>query len=361
VNAAREFSGEVAVTTPLRAGRPSQLGATFDGSGVNFALFSEHATQVELCLFDSPEASSEAQRITLPEKTDQVWHGYLPEIRPGQIYGYRVHGPHDPARGHRFNPRKVLLDPYAKAIARELRWDDAVLASEHDTAHCAPLARVVDTAFHWNGDKPPRTPWHETVVYELHVKGFTKQHPDVPEKLRGTYAGLASPAAVAHLQELGVTAVELLPVHYHIDEHFLAQRGRVNYWGYNTLGFLAPDPRYAASGPEGAVAEFQAMVRRLHPSASRSFSTSFTITPPRATSTAPRSRSRASTTPRITASRRPRALRRFHRLRQFAQCRAPAHAPAHYGFAAPLGARNARRWLPLRSRQCARPRAVGSR
>jgi isoamylase len=247
-------------------GRSSPLGASFDGSGVNFALFSEHATQVELCLFDSPDATNEWQRITLPEKTDQVWHGYVPDLRPGQIYGYRVHGPHDPARGHRFNPRKVLLDPYAKAIARELRWDDAVLDPERDTAHGAPLARVVDTAFQRNGEKAPRTPWHETVVYELHVKGFTKQHPGVPEDLRGTYASLASPAAIEHLRELGVTAVELLPVHYHIDEHFLVQRGRVNYWGYNTLGFFAPDPRYSASGPEGAVPEFQAMVRRLHAS-----------------------------------------------------------------------------------------------
>jgi isoamylase len=231
---------------------------------VNFALFSEHATKVELCLFDSPDARRETHCIALPEKSDQVWHGYLPEARPGLIYGYRVHGPCEPARGHRFNPRKVLLDPYAKCIARELHWDDAVLGPERDTAHCAPLARVVDTAFDWKGDKLLRTPLHETVIYELHVKGFTKQHPDVPEKLRGTYAGLASPAAIDHLRRLGVTAVELLPVHYHIDEAFLASRGRVNYWGYNTLGFLAPDPRYAASGPEGAVTEFQEMVRQLH-------------------------------------------------------------------------------------------------
>jgi len=245
-------------------GRPSPLGATFDGNGVNFALFSEHATRVELCLFDSPDAPGETQRIALPERTAQVWHGYLPDVRAGQIYGYRVHGPHDPALGHRFNPRKVLLDPYARSIARELRWDETVLALDGDTAHCAPLAQVVEPTFRWNGDPPLRIPWHDTVVYEVHVKGFTKLHPDVPENLRGTYAGLATPAAVDHLRELGVTAVELLPVHYHIDEHFLVERGRVNYWGYNTLGFFAPDPRYAASGPEGAVAEFQAMVRRLH-------------------------------------------------------------------------------------------------
>jgi isoamylase len=258
-------SGHLAAgTARVWPGRSSPLGATFDGSGVNFALFSEHATKVELCLFSSPDAHCETLRMTLPEKTDQVWHGYLADARPGQIYGYRVHGPHEPSRGHRFNPRKVLLDPYAKAIARDLLWDDAVLDPERDTAHCAPLACVVSTAFPWNGEEPLRTPWHETVVYELHVKGFTQQHPDVPEKLRGTYAGLASPAALDHLGKLGVTAVELLPAHYHIDEHFLASRGRVNYWGYNTLGFFSPDPRYAASGPEGAVAEFQAMVRGLH-------------------------------------------------------------------------------------------------
>lgn len=251
---------------PLRVwlGRPFPLGATFDGAGVNFAIFSEHATKVELCLFDSPDASAEALRIPLPEQTNHVWHGYLPDVRPGHIYGFRVHGPHDPARGHLFNPCKMLLDAYAKAIARPLHWEPAVQAWECDTAHCAPLASVVDPSDDWEGDSRPRTPWHETVVYETHVKGFTKQHPGVPEALRGTYAGLASPAAIEHLLLLGVTAVELLPVHYHLDEQFLVERDRVNYWGYNTLGFLAPDPRYAASGPDGAVREFQAMVRALH-------------------------------------------------------------------------------------------------
>ena len=245
-------------------GRPSPLGAVWDGAGVNFALFSENATRVELCLFDSPEANTESYRVALPEKTHQIWHGYLPDLRPGQIYGYRVHGPNEPSRGHRFNPRKVLLDPYAKVIARDLVWDDAVLDPEHDTAAFAPLARVADLAFPWIEDHPPRTPWHETVIYELHVKGFTQQHPGIPEKLRGTYAGLASLVAIDHFRKLGVTAIELLPVHYHIDEHFLVARGRSNYWGYNTLGYLAPDPRYAASGPNGAVREFQEMVHHLH-------------------------------------------------------------------------------------------------
>jgi glycogen operon protein len=245
-------------------GSPSPLGATLNSRGVNFSLFSEHATKVELCFFDAPDATVESQRIALREKTNQVWHGCLPNVKPGQVYGYRVHGPHDPAGGHRFDSRKVLLDPYAKAIARDLRWDDAVLKPECDSAPFAPLARVVGSTFKWGRDRAPHTPWHETIVYELHVKGFTKQHPKVPEHLRGTYAGLASPAAIDHLRKLGVTAVELLPVHYHVDERFLIDKGLVNYWGYNTLGFFAPDPRYAASGPDGAVQEFKAMVRSLH-------------------------------------------------------------------------------------------------
>jgi isoamylase len=210
-------------------GYSSPLGSTCKNNGVNFALFSENATKIELCLFDSPDSSAESVRIPLPEKTNQVWHGFFPTLKAGQIYGYRVHGPDDPANGQRFNPRKILLDPYAKLIARDLRWDRAILDPECDTAPFAPLARVVDNQFHWGADRSPRRPWHETVLYELHVKGFTKQHPDIPENLRGTYAGLASPAAIRHLHELGITAVELLPVHYHIDEPFLLERGRVNY------------------------------------------------------------------------------------------------------------------------------------
>jgi len=245
-------------------GRSSPLGATVEDVGVNFAIFAENATKVELCLFESPDAAAESQRIALPEKTNQVWHGSLPDARPGQVYGYRVHGPDDPARGHRFNPRKILLDPYAKAIARDLRWVDAVRNPEGDTAPFAPLASVADTSFEWGDDHAPRTPWHDTIVYEVHVKGFTKQKPKVPESLRGTYAGLASSAAIDYLRKLGLTAVELLPVHYHIDEPVLIEKGLVNYWGYNTLGFFAPDPRYAASGPQGAVREFKEMVHQLH-------------------------------------------------------------------------------------------------
>jgi glycogen operon protein len=218
---------------------------------------------------------AESHRIALPETTDHVWHGYLPEAEPGLLYGYRVHGPYDPARGHRFNPNKILLDPYAKAIGRDLHWDAAVYGypfssgddtafDEQDSAPHAPLARVTETAFDWGEDQPPRIPWHDTVVYEVHVKGFTRLHPDVPENLRGTYAGLASPAAIDHLRQLGVTALELMPVHYHLDDQFLVEKGRVNYWGYNTLGYFAPDPRYAAAGTWGAAREFKSMVRRLH-------------------------------------------------------------------------------------------------
>src|SRR5688500_18529764 len=219
-------------------GAPYPLGATWDGGGVNFALFSEHATAVELCLFDSPDATVESVTIPLTEQTDMVWHGYLPDIRPGQLYGYRVHGPHDPAAGHRFNRRKVLLDPYAGVIGREARWHPSLFGYPHDgsTEDCdqqdsapyAPLAAVIDASFTWGDDRPPRTPWHETVIYELHVKGFSKLNPQVPEPLRGTYLGLASEAGISHLKALGVTAVELMPVHHHLDEARLWEIGRAS-------------------------------------------------------------------------------------------------------------------------------------
>jgi isoamylase len=245
-------------------GKPAPLGATWDGHGVNFALFSENATRVELCLFDSPDSPREARRIALPEKTNQVWHGYLHGAHPGLVYGYRVHGPDNPAAGLRFDPSKILLDPYAKSIARPFEWSPPILEPGTDTSARAPLARVIDPAFHWNGTPPPDTPWHDTVLYELHVKGFTRQHPEVPENLRGTYAGLACDAPISHLQSLGVTAVELMPVHFHAVEKHLADRGLSNFWGYNTLGYFAPDPRYSSSGPENAVDEFKEMVRTLH-------------------------------------------------------------------------------------------------
>ncbi|HUT91394.1 MAG TPA: glycogen debranching protein GlgX [Thermoguttaceae bacterium] len=260
-------------------GESYPLGATWDGAGVNFAVFSEHATQVELCLFDSVRAKREALRIPLPEQTDQVWHGYFPDLKPGRLYGFRVHGPYEPNEGHRFNASKVLLDPYAKAIGREVRWAEEMFGyrigdpaedlsqDDRDNAACAPLAAVVDPAFTWGDDRPPRTPWHKTVFYEAHVKGFTKLHPEIPPKLRGTYAGMASEAAIAHLKKLGISALELMPVHHFLQDRRLVDHGLANYWGYNTLAFFAPEPRYASVRSRGgAVREFKQMVRTLHSS-----------------------------------------------------------------------------------------------
>ena len=262
--------------TRIWPGQPYPLGPSWDGSGTNFAIFSEHATQVDLCLFDSVRSKREAVRIPLPEQTDMVWHGYLPDVKPGQLYGYRVHGPYEPQAGHRFNPHKVILDPYAKAIMRKTNWSDAMFGyrigdpaedlsfDERDSAAFAPLGTVINPAFSWGNDRHPRTPWHHTVVYELHVKGFTFKHPEVPEKLRGTYAGLGSEPVIRHLKKLGVTAVELLPVHHHADDRHLVANNLVNYWGYNTLAFFAPDMRYSSRGGAGAVREFKTMVRALH-------------------------------------------------------------------------------------------------
>jgi isoamylase len=253
-------------------GSPYPLGTTWDGEGVNFALFSEHAERVELCLFDA-YGRRQLARIDVRWQTDQVWHCYLPEARPGLLYGYRVHGPYDPANGHRFNPHKLLLDPYAKAFSGQIRWSDALFGyrvgdkhedlsvDNRDSAHGMPKCRVVDTAFTWGDDKPLKTPWHNTVIYELHVKGFTQQHPEVPPELRGTYAGLATSPVVEYLKRLGVTAVELMPVHACIDDRHLVERGLRNYWGYNSIGFFAPDMRYCASG---RVSEFKTMVKTFH-------------------------------------------------------------------------------------------------
>jgi glycogen operon protein len=244
---------------------------------VNFALFSEHATGVELCLFDPADPARETERLSVRERTDQVWHVYLPEARPGLLYAYRVHGPWEPAAGHRFNPAKALLDPYARAIAGSVRWHEALfdhhggdpaealVPDDRDSAPYLPKCVVADPAFAWGDDRAPQTPWHKTVIYEVHVKGFTARHSDIPRELRGTYAGLASPAAVAHLQRLGITAVELLPVHYSVTEQRLAERGLSNYWGYNSIGYFAPDTRFASGSHRGQqVAEFKAMVKTLH-------------------------------------------------------------------------------------------------
>jgi len=257
-------------------GSPSPLGATWDGAGVNFALFSEHATSVQLCLFPAADATMEHVCVPLGWRTDRIWHAYLPDARPGMFYGYRVFGPWDPSRGHRFNPSKILLDPYARIIGRPLTWHPSLFGyapgsdgdgtpEATDSAPYAPLGAIVEPAFTWGEDRPPRTPWHETVIYELHVKGMTAQHPGVPTELRGTYLGLASAPIVEHLLELGVTAVELMPVHYHADEYALVRRGQTNYWGYNTLSYFAPDVRYATSRRSlDAPREFKMMVRALH-------------------------------------------------------------------------------------------------
>jgi len=253
-------------------GEPYPLGATWDGEGVNFALFSEHAEKVELCLFDA-SGKRTLHTIDMRWQTDQAWHCYLPEARPGTLYGYRVHGPYDPANGHRFNPKKLLLDPYAKDVFGHLRWNDALFGyrvgnpeqdmaiDRRDSAASMLKSRVIDPAFSWGDDKLLRTPWHDTVIYELHVKGFTARHPDIPPQLRGTYEGLASAPAIKHLKDLGVTAVELMPTHTFIDDRHLLERGLRNYWGYNSIGFFAPDARYSASGN---IKEFKSMVKRLH-------------------------------------------------------------------------------------------------
>ena len=263
---------------PIRVwpGEPYPLGATWDGEGVNFALFSENATGVDLCLFDGGDGTTETHRLALRERTDQVWHGYLPDVRPGQLYAYRVHGPYDPAAGHRFNPAKVLIDPYAKAISGTVAWNDTLFGyrigdpdhdltpDERDSAPFVPKCVVVDPAFTWGDDRPPRIPWNRTVIYECHVKGMTIRHPEVPELRRGTYLGMASDAILDHFVKLGITAVELMPVHHFAVERHLAEKGLTNYWGYNSIGFLAPDVRYATGGRGQQVYEFKSMVKALH-------------------------------------------------------------------------------------------------
>jgi len=258
-------------------GRPGPLGAFWDGQGVNFALFSENAERVEVCLFTSADSKPEALRIVMPEYTDGVWHCYLPDVRPGQLYGYRVHGPYLPEAGHRFNAHKVILDPYAKAIGRRVSWSDEMFGYEigspkedlsfdkRDNAIFAPLGAVIDQSFDWKQDAPPAIPWHRMFIYELHVKGFTKTHPQVPERLRGTYAGLATDTVIKYIKELGVTAVELMPIHHHVDDRDLVEKGLTNYWGYNTLSFFAPDVRYASSTVVlEDVNEFKKMVYAFH-------------------------------------------------------------------------------------------------
>jgi glycogen operon protein len=259
------------VTTRVWQGAPYPLGATWDGAGVNFAIFSENATAVDLCLFD---AEGSEQRIRMVEQTNQVWHCYLPDARPGQRYGYRVFGPYQPEQGHRFNPHKLLIDPYAKRIDGAVDWSDRLFGyrigsddedgepDDRDSTGHVPKSVVVDQSFSWGDDAPLRIPWERTLIYEVHVKGFTQLNPDVPAEQRGTYAGLGAFAAVDYLKSLGVSAVELMPVHHHVNDRHLVERGLSNYWGYNTIGFFAPDSRYSATGEP--VAEFKTMVKQLH-------------------------------------------------------------------------------------------------
>jgi isoamylase len=257
-------------------GQPYPLGATWDGEGVNFALFSENATAVELCLFDGANDGSERHKIWVRERTDQVWHCYLPDVRPGQFYGYRVHGPYNPSAGHRFNPAKLLIDPYAKALTGVIKWSDALFAykvggpnedleptSDNDASR-VPKSVVIDSAFTWEDDKPLNIPWNRTIIYECHLKGMTIRNPAVPERLRGTYLGLCSEPMLEYFGELGITAVELLPVHQFVVDRHLAERGLTNYWGYNSIGYFAPDVRYAAQGLGNQVYEFKSMVKTLH-------------------------------------------------------------------------------------------------
>jgi isoamylase len=257
-------------------GSPHPLGATWEGEGVNFALFSQHAEAVELCLFDPFDPQRETLRLRMPERTGGVWHAYLPDVRPGQLYAYRVHGPYDPERGHRFNPHKLLLDPYAKAIDGRVAWSDLHFGyrvgdpeldlsfDERDGAAGLPRCVVLDTAFSWGGDRPPHVSWPRTVIYECHVRGMTMRHPGVPEHLRGTYLGLASDPILDHLLALGVTSVELLPVQHMVVDRHLQGSGLENYWGYNTIGFFTPDPRYATGSRGQQVLEFKSMVKAFH-------------------------------------------------------------------------------------------------
>ncbi|MDB6142107.1 MAG: glgX [Pseudomonas sp.] len=256
----------------IREGLPFPLGASWDGLGVNFALFSANATKVELCLFDS-SGEVELERIELPEYTDEIFHGYLPDAHPGLTYGYRVYGPYDPKNGHRFNHHKLLIDPYAKQLVGQLKWSESLFGytighpdgdlsfDERDSAPFVPKSKVIDAAYTWGRDQRVNVPWDKTILYETHVRGFTMRHPDVPEKLRGTFSGMMVDGVIEHVRKLGVSSVELLPIHAFVNDQHLLQKGMTNYWGYNSIAFFAPDPRYLA---HGKIAEFKEMVAHMH-------------------------------------------------------------------------------------------------
>ncbi|KAA5543551.1 glycogen debranching protein GlgX [Adhaeribacter rhizoryzae] len=265
------------MNTVVYPGSPYPLGATWDVEGVNFAIYADNATGVDLCLFNSITDEVESVKIRMRERSHHVWHVYVPDLMPGQLYGYRVFGPFDPENGHRFNPNKLLIDPYAKAISGTILWHDSLFGyqmghpdedlsfNDFDSAPFIPKSVVVDPNFDWEGDKPPKIPYYKSIIYETHVKGFTKLHPEIPEEIRGTYAGLAHPVTIKYLKELGITAIELMPVHQFVNDSILQDKGLANYWGYNTIGFFSPDVRYSGSGTLGGqVTEFKEMVKELH-------------------------------------------------------------------------------------------------
>ncbi len=352
-------------------GEPYPLGATYDGLGVNFALFSEVADGVELCLFDD---EGNETRLGLPEATGFVWHGYVPGLPAGQRYGFRVHGPWAPEEGHRCQPSKLLLDPYARAIEGETKWNDALFSyrfddpdgglNDTDSAPFAPRSVVVNPYFDWGADRPLRRPLHETVIYETHVKGFTMRHPDIPTELRGTYAGLAHPAAIRHLSDLGVTAVELLPVHQFIHDSTLAERGLRNYWGYNSIGFFAPHNGYSRGDGHGdQVAEFKQMVVALHEAGIEVILDVVYNHTAEGNHLGPTLCFRGIDNAayyRLMPDE-PTLLHGLHRYRQHAQCAPAVCAPADHGQPALLGAGDARRRVPLRPGRRPRPRGARGR
>ena len=258
-------------------GHPYPLGATWDGNGVNFALYADNATKVELCLYSSITSKRESTKIELQERTHQIWHTYIPNLKPGQLYGYRVHGPYDPQKGHRFNHHKLLIDPYARAISGNINWHDSLFGydrkggggnnsmSRSDSGPHVPKSVVINPLFNWEGDTPPKIPYHKTIIYETHIKGFTYLHPDIPDNIKGTYAAICHPVTIQYLNDLGITAIELMPVHHYIIDEQLVEKGLTNYWGYNSIGYFAPDVRYSSGDGLGEqVNEFKRMVKELH-------------------------------------------------------------------------------------------------